>query len=214
MLIKERIGKKSLFEIDPQNRYELGNIRDLNFLTVNYLQRKALINDIKMFEDVTEAIKEIKSYILEKSDFASELFPTIPSTQPIIPEFFADLKKSEFMSQICNENHSEIQKENNIVKQDPSRYFYFKLLMFSISVSGNHAPHILSVFHKDFNSNILSYLCDSLLGDEAAWVHYKFKNIDSDFLKKKISATDYGLYNKLLAGDIKKLLLTQLSGMD
>lgn len=205
MLKIERTDKKSLFEIDPQNRYELGNIHNLNFLTVNYLQRKAMINDLKMFEDVTEAIKEIKSFILEKSDFASDLFPSIQSKQNETPEFLIDLNKSEFMSKICNEDKFKTVTENNIKTQDPSKYFYFKVLMFSISVGGYYAPYILQNFHKNFNN--IDELNNWLLANEDDWVHYKSYDIISKY--NNISTTEYDFFQNKNSIECKKILLNR-----
>lgn len=203
----EITGNKRLYEIDPKNIYELCNIRDLNFLTVNYLQRQALINDFKMFEDVTEAIKEIKNYILEKTDFASDLFPYIPPEQNEIPEFLIDLNKSEFMSQICNEIQCNSESENNVKKQDPSNYFYFKVLMLSISAGGYYAPNIFQIFHKNFESYNKDHLNKILLCNENDWFHYISNDICSDY--SMLSATDYKLIKNITSQEYKIILLNR-----
>jgi hypothetical protein len=55
--------KKEIPKTSDKKNKQGPDIRDLNFLTVNYLQRKALIENPKLLEEITKIIKEIITII-------------------------------------------------------------------------------------------------------------------------------------------------------
>lgn len=171
-------GKKIRDSYNFKIYYEKDNIRDLNLLTVNYLQRQAMVKDRLLFENITDIIKEIKNIITTETENASFFFP-IPKEPYIIPEFYVNLFNSKFMSEVLeqsDENDNRFEMNINENRMDISKYHNLKVLLFTISMKGKYAKTFMKEYINEFNfwsslhnknkNKIIDDICDLLFNSD------------------------------------------------